>query len=257
MPKRAWLSHISSLISSATAATAITTVSILSTLLLAVATFHMASQTKEMATATQSMAKETQSLADLSRTEFAIKSFPTLEITNVQLTLEHNSIGNSFDIINQGEIAALQVGVMPIEIYNTHPNNQLEFDSIPLLSTSNDNMSSGIDVSTAITAHAFRKLNTIHDIGNNGIPMYLLIFVRFKVPLMSTYHYDVYGYIRVGAVDGNKSVWNNIPREWRDKLIREYCNYIGGSDHYNFERKFLHDYIQVKMLNMMRKVHDK
>ncbi|MGO9019194.1 MAG: hypothetical protein ACLQVJ_12690 [Syntrophobacteraceae bacterium] len=234
MSKRAQLAHLGSLILSGMATT-ITLLSILSTLCLALATVHMAIQTREMADATKSMAKETQGLAELSRTEFAIKSFPALEIANAQLTLESNHIENSFTIQNPGEVVALQVGILSIQIDNTNDNSLMYFTPGPALNAD-------------VLPHSFHNLSTIRAINDYGLPFYHLIFVRFRVPLISTYHYQIYAYDRAANInpDGKTFNWSILPTEWRYGLVDKYCSYIGDLNHSEreIERKFLHDYIQ-------------
>lgn len=111
-----------------------------------------------------------------------------------------------------------------------------------------DNIPSGIDVYTDMLPHTFHKLSTLCGLvatNNLGVPNFQLIFVRFRVPLMPTVHYETYGYGPPGFPnpDGKTRAWNIAPRALRNEWVQEYCNYIGGSGH-DREREFLHDYVQ-------------
>jgi hypothetical protein len=190
---------------------------------LAKKTTRMAIETRIMADATKAMADLTRRSVELSEKQFMIKAFPSLVITNLNISLIN--LSDQFSIGNYGEISAFKFKLLQVYIYENDGRNVI----IDNPTTYYD----GPDKNTSIE-HEKTIPSKINSSFKNSIPVpfdvninklkYKLIFTKFFVPYDTKETYEIYAYslTQINEEDKDNVVWRETTTEKKEELIHLY-----------------------------------
>ena len=168
------------------------------------------------------MRLETKRLVDVTVEQFKIKAYPAFSFTNAKWEENEKSYVQRFEIINQGELPALNASILLLNLFEIEGSNDLQviprikayYDSAPEITS--------LDFERNIKPRTINTLVYSTDKKKYPIkrsPKFALIFVKFWVPY--DYKYELkrlkhYSYETCGYILENKTKWQMLRKE--DKL---------------------------------------